>query len=246
MFTTLLQSARRCAAVYIEDHDKMTAAFTSLGHTVIDTYANDDHKAVLSSGVSDDPYTYLTISGTRFSDGTPIEKLGDLYDDIDTTQLEIEPGIVVPTGPWRGCKELFEWAAEKSNGAKLFIEGHSLGSRARYARYFLPSFRIAQIVTFASPKFASTAFWQKYWQAGDITCIYERDLWAAWPWDLMNETPWRQPPGQSILYIEPKNFAYISEKEWPGGLLPEDHSITDAYIPALEHLSSVFGNGDKS
>jgi hypothetical protein len=248
MFTTLLQSARRCNAVYIEDFDQMATAFNDLNHLIIGTYINDDHKAVLSLDASSptastDP-TYLTISGTRFTSGTPIERFGDLYDDIDTTPLEIEPGIVVPTGPWQGCKELFEWAAETSKGAKLFIEGHSLGSRSRYARYFIPSDRIAQIVAFAPPKFASLAFWSKYWHPGDITCIYWRDLWAGWPWDLIGETPWRQPPGQSILYLEPRNFAYISEKDWKGGLLPEDHSISGVYIPALEHLSSVFENGD--
>lgn len=245
MFQTLLESARRCNAIYIEDTTQMLNEFDNLNHEVISIYLNDDHKAVLSIDRNDtgsDFTTYLTLCGSRVSSGTMQEKFGDLYDDMDTTPLQIEPGILVPTGPWNGCEELYLWASD--NCSKLFIEGHSLGSRSRYARYFLPSSSIERIISFGPPKFASPAFWNKYLLPGDITCIYRRDLWAGWPFELIGNSLWTQPPGQSILYIEDHNFARITEKDWAGGLDPLDHSIDGAYIPALENLAKVFGNGE--
>jgi len=244
MFTKLLQSAKRCNAIYIEDDVKMRSAFKDLGHDIKSQYVNNDHKAVISVTDESDKL-FLTFSGTRFTTGTTAQQFGDLFDDINIEPLEIEPGVVVPRGPWDGCEEVFQWAENYPSTLPFIIEGHSLGSRSRYARYFLPEARIAQIIAFAAPKFASAAFWAKYWKPGDISCLYHRDLWASWPWDFIRILPWCQPPGQSLLYIEDKNFARISEKEWLGGLNPGDHSINNAYIPALENLSKVYGNGDK-
>lgn len=222
-FTFLAEAARRCAAVYIEEADRATAAFVALGSTAIDRYHDDTHQAVLHR--SSRGRTTLTISGTRIG-GTLAERIADLAADIDYLDDDPTDGVRVARGALTGLADLWRWVVDRAApDLPIDVEGHSLGGwRAVYTPLFLASDRIGALTAFEPPKAGDAAFWAKYPDLARLTTVvHGYDPCVAWPplGDLI------QRPGRSLLWLHDGTWTAVSEADWPGGDIFEigDHDI---------------------
>lgn len=233
----LLASIKRCNAAYLVETEAAERAFEYLGAQFIGQYRNQNHQAVLS--VVDGVHT-LTITGTRFSEGPVYDRLGDLLSDIDIAPHDIGRGVHVPDGAYDGLGDMWRWAlGEIKIPGLVNVEGHSLGGwRATYTPFFVPAERIGYITRFSPPKAGNDAFWQIYQDAflSMATVAHGRDPWFGWPWI----SEYRQPPGQSIQWINGNKISVISEDEWPGGdpMHAADHGPT-SIITALEQMTAT-------
>ena len=232
----VLAAARRASAAYEVDEASARAAFGSLGLDFVGQYQNASHQAVLSHDPADGS-TYLSISGTRFSDA----KLGDLFDDLDLDPIDVGGGAMVTKGAYDGLADLWAWARQlAAPGATFNVEGHSLGGwRTSYTPLFLEADRIGQLVALESPKPANQTYWWKYDAelSSLINVVNGRDLWVSWPFDLLNAQRWvHQPRDRLWLMGDPANqLQVITPDQWPGGRSPADHSI-DLVITRLAAL----------
>lgn len=226
----VLAAAKRAQAAYFTDAASSRAAFEALGLDWLGLYQNEDHQAVVSREHSSGA-VYLSISGTRFTDG----RVGDLYDDLDLTPVDVGDGALVARGAFQGLSELWTWAASLVAPETLWnVEGHSLGGwRARYTPLFLPAEQIGQVTTFEAPKSANDLYWAKY--AGVlkdlVTVVNGRDIFVSYP--FLGEV-WTQPP-MAIIWIEATGYSVITREQWPIGLFEWNHSI-DEVVQRLERL----------
>jgi hypothetical protein len=224
-FAELSQLAQLCNVAYGDNAEKRAAAAEALGLPVVASYETEDHQAIICRAT--DGRNILAISGTRFSDGN----LAELFDDAFVLPSFANPDVMA--GFHRGNAELYRWALKTVVTRIDTITGHSLGgSRAHLAPLWLPSDSIGKIVSFGAPKAATEAYWVRF--TTPLTrVVHGRDLWAGWP--LL--PPWTQP--EPMLWLHSGQAVEYTEKQWPGGLLPSDHSITAGYCRSLAALASA-------
>lgn len=236
----LALAGKRCSAVYLPDGDAAAAAFAALGSTVLGRYCDDRHQAI--AHVAPDGTPTLSISGTRVSEGTMADHVGDLLEDVDCAPLDLGDGICVAAGAHQGLDNVWAWALPFFGAASsIDVEGHSLGGwRTCYTPLFLPEARIGRLFALEPPKPANAAYWAKY--AGPlrqlVTIVHGRDPWFAWPWISRGLA---HPPGQSLIWLHDGTWSLVSEEEWPGGKLGRagDHG-PDTAVVALEALAAAY------
>lgn len=226
-FSRLLQSIRRCAAVYEPDDAKARAAFSALGCDVLGRWCDDSHQAIAHSDPSG--RACLTISGTRVSEGTIAEHFGDLTADADVTP-SLVGGFFVAAGPVDGLGALWDWAQPLLAGsASIDVEGHSLGAgRAILSPLFIPRESLGRITAWEPPKWVTQSFWDAHADLDITTVVHGRDPWAAWPWIGTNYV--HQP---ELLWLNEGDYHVIPRDQWSGGnlLCWPDHgpeSVLDA------------------
>lgn len=228
----ILAAALRAQAVYIEDHDEAKAAFEKLGYTFLGQYRNLNHQAVLSCDGKG--AVYLSISGTRFSQGN-IESAADLFEDVELLPLEVSPGAYVTKGAFNGLDAMWAWAKSIVPAGTVFtVEGHSLGAwRTRYTGSFLPPEQIAALYSFESPKGGNDAYWltQKPAISKLTSVINGRDVFVAWP--LLG---WRHP-NQQVIWLQYSGFTVIDPHTWAGPMSIEDHDI-DLVVDRLNKIAT--------
>lgn len=238
-FKRLALSVERCSAVYIPDDDKAWSAFVALGSTVLGRYVDDQHQAIAHR--APDGAATLTVSGTRFSEGTAAEHVGDLIEDVDCEPLDLGGGVCVATGAHQGLDKLWAWALPLlGESGPIDVEGHSLGGwRTCYTPLYLPAERIGRLTAFEPPKPGNLAYWAKYASAfaSLTTVVHGRDPWFAWPWISRGLT---HPPGQSLLWLHDGTWSVASEAEWPGARIARlaDHG-PDSVVAALQALAGA-------
>jgi len=213
-------AAKRANAAYETTPDKSKAAFTALGDDWVDLYSTDSMQAALS--VDSTGATWLSISGTRASDGYVI----DVFRDVSLEPTKVKGGTVT-AGALAGMDDLWAWALDTVPDANpIFVSGHSLGhARACLSPLYLAPKRIGRIFGFEGPKFVGADFFQAYAAsfANAIFTVQGADAWAAWPW-----LDWRwqaRPPVDHIWLKDNGSFAIIPASQWPGGLKFGDHDI---------------------
>ena len=223
----LLAAARRAQAAYIDEDLTARAAFAKLQLTVLGRYENADHLAVLSRDAAG--ATYLSISGTRFTDG----KIGDLGDDVRDSAVDLGGGAKVTSGAYAGLDALWAWVERLAPNAALTVEGHSLGGwRARYTGLFLPPERIVAVYSFEAPKGGNAEFWatQAPLLAKLTSVVNGRDVFVAWPF----LGGWCHPD-KEVIWLTGKGYEVIHPSAWPGPLLLTDHSM-DLVVERLAAL----------
>jgi len=212
-FPRLALAARRCSAAYIMDEEAAIAAFRALGSVVLGRVSNGRRQAIAHRGP--DNGAYVTIAGTRFSEGPISDRLSDLRRDIDWTPKDVGDGIKVATGADDGLADLWRWALGYFDGGeKINGEGHSLGGwETYYMPLHVPAERIGSLVTIEPPRPANAAYWARY---ADVlpkitTLAHGRDPWFPWAW---GQTELRHPPGRSIIWLHDGGWSAVTEAEW--------------------------------
>jgi len=231
-WAALYAAALRAQAAYIIDPAQAQSAFEALGHTFIAQHQDNNSQAVVSVG--SDGAAYLSISGTRFSAG----KLGDLFDDVDLTPVDLGGGAKVTQGAYASAKEVFDWALSVvPDGEVLNVCGHSLGGwRTGYAPALLPASQIGSLYAFEPPKGANLAYYQKYQKelAGLVITGQGRDIWMNYP----RLGDWIHRPGP-MVWIQSIGYKMIDTSAWPGGFSLGDHSIDTL----VTRLAAIVGSG---
>lgn len=235
---TVLAAAQRSQAAYVIDQGASKDTFTALGYLWHGLYQTADHQAVVSSDA--DGRCYLSIAGTRFSDG----KLGDVLDDLNVSWVNVGQGAEVLKGAYDGCRELYGWARGLMGpSTDWHIEGHSLGGwRARYAPLFLDLDDIAQLITFESPRSANAVYYERFkalFANGTLSVVNGRDIFVDWPW-LSTEA--RHPPQDWWHLLDDGTVSIEDPSTWPGGISKADHDIE----LVVERLTGLAAGADVS
>lgn len=224
-FVPLLRAVLRSQAVYEEDPDKSRAAFEALGYQWLGQYKNGEHQAVVCT---DSIGTYLSISGTRFSDG----ELGDLYEDVDIDPIAADCGGFVTHGAFSGLDAMWSWARSLvALNTTWTVDGHSLGAwRARYSPLLISPVYIDHIYSFASPKGGDAALWEAMMPAlADklVSVANDLDIFVSYPFDLpFEKVEWTHPNLPMIRLIsDPAAYESILPAAWPGGRRLSDHHV---------------------
>lgn len=232
-FKLLFRAMQLCNAVYEPDAARATAAFAALGADVLGRYCDAGHQAIACRL---DGRATKVISGTRVLEGTEIQHIMDLYEDIDYSPRHVCGGIEVATGALLGLDAVWGWALGLFEpGEPIDVFGHSLGGqRTCLTPLFLSSDRIGQMVAFEPPKAGNAAFWAEY--ATDtthlITVVNGRDPWAAWPW--ISEGLQHQPG--PVLWLHDGTWDWATD--WRQGDVCDwaDHG-PDTVLQALKDLA---------
>jgi len=221
-FKLILAAAERANAAYTEDATSAALQFQNLGQMFIGQYQNQDHQAVLSR--DSQGAVYLSISGTRFSQGA----FADLLDDAFTVAVSVgapHVGMKATEGAYHGLDVMWDWALSMVPAATVFnVEGHSLGGwRTLYTPLFLDPKRIGQLVTFEAPKGANAKYWEFYADIfkSAINVVNGADIFYGYPhlgeWVHAN---------QEVLWLHKTGYEVITPSQWPLGLWEPDHSLT--------------------
>lgn len=184
--TALYASIQRCDAVYIPDADAAITKFQSMGSTEIVRLCTDTNQAILHR--PPDGIMTLTDSGTRVSEGTFIERVCDIYQDMDYTPYDLGGSCNVAIRPFKDALELYTWVTKQADGKLIRIEGHSLGGqKTTYAMEYLPADQIISMTAWESPHQGNDIWWLSLQNKGwlnKLTQVYHgRDPWALWPWE---------------------------------------------------------------
>ena len=230
-FPSVLAAAKRAQAAYVMNPAQSKKAFEALGHTWLGIYQNDSHQAI----VSRDPVgVYLSISGTRFSNG----KLADLFDDIDNDPIDVGGGALVTQGAYEGLDKVWAWARGLvPTGTVWNVCGHSLGGwRTRYTPLFLAPHEIGDLHSFESPKGGNAKLWEKIGPqlSSLVSVVNGRDLFVSFP--FLGD--WSHPPRDTI-WLKSTGFQVIQPNQFPGGRLISDHSID----LVVNRLQAIVGSG---
>jgi hypothetical protein len=234
-------AARLANAVYTEDRVQAAAAFAALGQTFVDQFQNDKHQAVVSRAASGD--WWLSISGTRVTEGDVPDGTGDLWEDVDVTPIDIGGGALVGAGAYNGLGEMWAWALNLiPAGTTIKGCGHSLGDwRLAYTGLFLPVARIAHLYGFEGPKPFNQAGWARYGLMPELYTkfVYEHDVWVGYPWI----GPFSQRPGPTLAHIKTVGASgytleIVSEFQLPPLVNAADHSLLND-INALAALAET-------
>lgn len=230
-FDLVYLAACRANAAYSETEEKAKQAFDKLDKQMLGYFSNEDHQAVLSIGAYGEHY--LSIAGTRFSDG----KIEDLFDDLGLDLVEVGPsgsGCKGTKGAYQGLDDMWNWAKSLvPEGTAFTIEGHSLGAwRALYSPLFLPEEQIDSIYAFESPKGANQAYWDTYPMPYATHIVNGMDYFYGYP----HLVPELTHPDLDTLWIQSTGYKIITPKQWPLGLCFSDHSM-DLICSRLKVLS---------
>lgn len=222
-------AARRANSAYIEEESDVKAAFAALGDLYVSRYQDGSHQVVLS--VDGDGKPWVSIAGTRFSDGKILDVLADVSLD------PVDVGGNVTKGAYTGMQGVWDWALSViPDGVPVNVCGHSLGAaRAHLTPLFLPAERIGDLYSFESPKFADKPYYVKHSSAlSKMVCVLNgADLWAGWPWF---DSRWSRPLNPHI-WLTGGWYSVISAGQWPGGKSNEDHSI-DLVLANIEQIAN--------
>ncbi|MEX3932583.1 hypothetical protein AB4Y32_12345 [Paraburkholderia phymatum] len=230
-FAPILAAAKRAQAAYLMDAAQAKAAFEALGHTFVSQYKDADSQAVLS--VDRSGSTFLSISGTRFSD----RQIGGLFDDIDLAPVDVGGGGKVTRGAYESAKEICDWARKLAPAGAVFnVCGHSLGGwRTSFTPLFIPASQIGALHAFEPPKGANAAYYQKFANelAGLVIVGNGRDIWFGYP----RLGGWLHRPG-GMIWLPSLGFEIIDTSDWAGGMSLNDHSV-DLVVERLEKLAAA-------
>lgn len=216
----LLAAAQRAQAVYITDALAAQKAFSGLGMTYLGQYQDATHQGAVSTD-SKGRY-YVTISGTRYSEGYG----ADLFADIWLAPHDCLKGGQVASGIIEGMDKFWAWALSKIPAtAVINVEGHSLGAeRALLTPMYLPPERMGDIYAFEPPMFATPEWWEAYGSAlaNAVCTVQGADRWFAWP---PRQGYVHNPNGQ-YLWLQSTKIQFITAAQWLTTALSDgDHSI---------------------
>jgi hypothetical protein len=221
-------AARLANAVYIEDRVKAAAAFVALGQIFVDQFQNDQHQAVVSRAANGD--WWLSISGTRVTEGDVQDGAGDLWEDVDLTPVGVGGGALVGAGAYNGLADMWAWAGNLIPAdAAIKGCGHSLGDwRLAYTGLFRPRERIAHLYGFEGPKPFNQVGWATRGLPPELYTkfVFEHDVWVGYPWI----SPFSQRPGQTLAHLKTIDvrpgyaLEIVSEAQLPLLVNAADHS----------------------
>lgn len=223
----VLAACERAAAAYEMDPAKCQAGFEALGQEWVGLYQKGSVQAALTMR---EGAGYLSISGTRFSDG----QVEDLLEDLDITPKNLGGGACVASGAYSGLPDLWEWAFKQlPSTACVWVEGHSLGGwRTYYSPVFCPAARLAGLHVFESPKAANAAFWAAYGREDTVSVVHQGDIFFGYPF----ASGWgASHPPKDHLWLHGGQLEVIQPEDWPGGLSVEDHRV-EGVVAALRAL----------
>lgn len=232
--TAMLAAAERAQAVYIVDPVASRRDFEALGHVWIGQFQDADSQAVLTRDAAGN--VCLSISGTRFSSG----KLGDLFDDIDLTPVDLGDGVKVAHGAYEALFDIWAWAkALVPIGTVFDVCGHSLGAwRTLYTPLFLPAAQIGPLHAFESPKGATAAYWTKFATelASAVSVVNGHDIFYGYPFlpPPPYFTDYVHAP-TPVFWLQDGGIKTITPDQWPGGVCEPDHSI-DLVVQRIRSL----------
>jgi hypothetical protein len=92
----VLSACERARAAYVMDSDAARTAMERLGQTWVGQYRVGSVQAALTMR---EGAGFLSISGTRFSDG----QVEDLLEDLEVEGKDVGGGAKVASGPFEGC-----------------------------------------------------------------------------------------------------------------------------------------------
>lgn len=223
-------AAKRANSAYIEDEGQASAAFAALGDLYVSRYQDGSHQVVLSVDANGSPW--VSISGTRFSDG----KVLDVLADVSLDPIDVGGGCVTK-GVYVGMDAVWNWALSViPDGVPVNVCGHSLGAaRTHLTPLFLPSTRIGALYSFEAPKFVDSSYYVKYQaELSKMVCVLNgADLWAGFPWF---DSRWSRPLNPHI-WLTCGWYSVISADQWPGGKSNADHSM-DLVLANVEQIAN--------
>jgi hypothetical protein len=202
-WTDFYLSIQACNAGYLMDADAEAAAFDEIGCSVVARLSDASGQATIYR----DALGTLNLlpCGTRFSEGSPDERLADLLKDL-------EIGLTYPwagsaAGVWDGAfkdaQTVVSWATPVIGSEQVRVHGHSLGAGAAtlIAKCgMIPEAQIIDCTVWESPKQGNSAFWRR--TVGVCTdkvryLGHQLDgFWLNYPPDLVSSL--RHPPDLAI------------------------------------------------
>jgi hypothetical protein len=175
----ILAAAQRAQAVYIVDPKAAQTAFEGLGMTFLGQYQDATHQGVVTKDAKGQ--YYVTIAGTRYSEGYG----ADLLEDIWLAPVHAINGGIVASGVHEGMDRFWAWALNLIPAtAVINMEGHSLGAeRVLLAPLFIPKERLGDMHAFEAPMCADQDYWDAYRAelAHVVHTVQGADRWFAFP-----------------------------------------------------------------
>lgn len=230
----LARACRRANAAYIEDDNASRAAFAALGDNWIGQTQGRSYQAVLST---DGPgKTWLSISGTRASQG----RMADVLRDIQLDPVAVSGGHIT-AGVAEDMDEIWCWAQKTAPTGTVFqITGHSLGgARAEASVAYVKPEQIGSIYSFASPKFIAADLFASHAEVFKrlIAVCSGSDGWCSWPWF---DHRWQnRAPVPTVWLKDGDGFQILPDgNQWPGGWDFSDHDI-DEYQKRIDKIAAA-------
>jgi hypothetical protein len=202
-WTDLYLSIQACNAGYLMDADQEAAALDEIGCTVVSRLSDTSGQATVfrdATGILN-----LMPCGTRFSAGSPDERLADLLKDVEFGLHYPWNGSAagVWEGAYRDAQTVVSWATPIIGSEPIRVHGHSLGAGAGtlIAKCgMIPEKQIIDCTLWESPKQGNSAFWRRTAGicAGKMRYMgHQLDgFWLNYPPDLISSL--RHPPDQAI------------------------------------------------
>ena len=234
----LALSAARADAVYEMSDDEARNLFQSLGSRVLGRLSEDDCQVVVSQ--CSDGVVEATVAGTRFQEGTLVDRLSDLLQDGHFEPVQVPIGGAVAAGALQRMTRAAEFARSVVGG-ELPVRwcGHSLGGQgASIVAGVSPPELIHSIVAWEPPKGATAEFWRAIPDVLSRTTIVFRDgdPFVSWPPD-----PRLHHPDVQIVYLtsSPPSITILeSPAQWPGpGIFDESSHNSTTLVTLLRGLS---------
>lgn len=231
----LAQACRRANAAYIEDDDASKAAFSALGDNWIGQVQGKSYQAVLS--VDGASKTWLSISGTRASQG----QLMDVLRDVQLDPVPVDGGHIT-AGVAEDMDEIWCWAQKVAPEGTVFnLTGHSLGgARVQASVAFVKPEQIGMMFAFASPKFIAADLFASHAAVFNrlVAVCNGSDGWASWPW-FDKRWQCRAPVATAWLKSDQGTFQILPDgNQWQGGFAFGDHDIDD-YQKRIDKIAAV-------
>jgi hypothetical protein len=217
----IVAAGQRAEAAYIVDPVAAKAAFEQLGMTFLGQFQDSTHQGVVSQDAKG--RYYVTITGTRWSEGFG----ADLLNDIWLAPVKAPKGGLVASGVYCGMKDFWAWVLSKvPAGAVLNIEGHSLGAeRALLAPIFLSPAQIGDLYAFEPPQCATQEYWDAYRDelSQAVVTVCGLDLWFNWP----PRQGYVHDAQMQVLWLLSTGSQWILPANYKGGSSASDHHIAE-------------------
>lgn len=217
----IVAAGQRAEAAYIVDPAAAKTAFEQLGMTFLGQYQDSTHQGVVSMDAKG--RYYVTITGTRWSEGFG----ADLLSDIWLAPVNAPKGGVVPSGVYCGMKDFWGWVATKiPAGTGFNIEGHSLGAeRALLAPIFVDPKLIGDIYAFEPPQCGTQEFWDAYREdlKNAVVTVCGQDIWFNWP----PHQGYVHDAKMAVLWLLSTGSEWVLPAQYQGGNNAGDHQITE-------------------
>lgn len=217
----IVAAGQRAEAAYIVDPVAAKTAFEELGMTFLGQYQDSTHQGVVSMDAKG--RYYVTITGTRWSEGFGADLLADIW----LAPIKAPKGGLVPSGVYCGMKDFWTWVETKvPAGTVLNIEGHSLGAeRALLAPIFMDSSLIGDLYAFEPPQCATQDYWDAYRDdlKNAIVTVCGQDAWFNWP----PHQGYVHDAQMPLLWILSIGCQWVMPAAYRGGANTNDHQITE-------------------